>query len=266
MLLILTALILGVVEGLTEFLPVSSTGHLIICGHLLNFTGARAATFEVVIQLGAILAVAVMYRNRFLGLLKPNPEKRFSGPRGLYLLALTSFPACVLGLVAHDAIKEKLFFPQPVAWALGIGALAILLVEALPRKERYQGLDAITPMLALGIGLFQCLALWPGFSRAAATIMGGMLLGADRKTAAEYSFIAAVPIMVAATGYDLLKSLDALRPDDALVFGVGFVVSFFAAWLAVKGFIRLLSVTTLRPFAVYRLVLAPLVLLFWSGE
>lgn len=279
---IFSAAILGIVEGLTEFLPVSSTGHLILAGHLLGFVGEKAATFEVVIQLGAILAVLVLYWERFLGLLKTDPARSFSGPRGLWLLILTSLPASVLGLLTHDFIKEHLFGPQTVAWALGVGALAIFAVEAWRTgavtgnarsagkaqahagqgRIRYRGLDAITPALALGIGCFQCLALWPGFSRSAATIMGGMLLGAERKTAAEYSFVAAVPIMFAATGYDMLKSYRLFSAADLPFLAVGFVVSFLAAWVAVKGFIALLGRLSLRPFAVYRLVLAVAVLLF----
>jgi len=258
------AVILGIVEGLTEFLPVSSTGHLIITGHLLGFTGAKAATFEVVIQLGAILAVAVLYRERFLGLLKRDPQRKFSGFHGVWLLFLTSVPASLLGLMAHGAIKEHLFTPTTVAWALGVGAVAIILVESIRRTTRFSGLDEITPAVALGIGFFQALSLWPGFSRAAATIMGGMLLGCGRKLAAEYSFIAAVPIMIAATGYDMLKSMDLFEAGDMPFLAVGFIVSFFAAWAAVKVFIGLLQRVTLRPFAYYRLILAPLVLLFWS--
>jgi undecaprenyl-diphosphatase len=258
------ALILGIVEGLTEFLPVSSTGHLIITGHLLGFTGEKAATFEVVIQLGAILAVAVLYRERFLGLLKHDPQKNFSGIRGLWLLFLTSVPASVIGLFAHGAIKEHLFTPSTVAWALGVGALAIIAVESVRRKARFSGLDELTPAIALGIGFFQAVSLWPGFSRAAATIMGGMLLGCERKLAAEYSFIAAVPIMIAATGFDMLKSMHLFSASDLPFLAVGFVVSYFAAWAAVKGFIGLLQRVTLRPFAYYRLVIAPLVLIFWS--
>ena len=259
---ILIAIIMGIVEGLTEFLPVSSTGHLIITGHILGFTGPTAEMFEVVIQLGAILAVAVMYRRRFLGLARPDPDLRFSGARGLYLLFLTCLPASVLGLATADLIKEYLFTPHTVAWALGVGALAILAVESMPRSRRFATLDQMTPWLALGIGFFQCLSLWPGFSRSAATIMGGMILGARRKLAAEYSFIAAVPIMCAATGYDLLKGWHLLASDDWIMLGVGFLVSFFAAWAAVKTFIRLLGLITLRPFALYRLIIAPLVL-FW---
>ncbi|NDV24690.1 undecaprenyl-diphosphate phosphatase [Desulfovibrio sp. JC022] len=259
-----TAAILGVVEGLTEFLPVSSTGHLIITGHLLGFTGAKAASFEVAIQLGAILAVVVLYWSRFWGLVVPNPAQRFSGIRGLYLLFLTSLPASVLGLLAHDFIKLHLFNPYTVAWALGVGAIMILIVEKKDIRPNCYSLDEVTPKLALGIGCFQCLALWPGFSRSAATIMGGMLLGAKRKVAAEYSFIAAVPIMFAATGYDMLKSYQLFTMADMPFLAVGFVVSFLSAWAAVKGFIYLLGKLTLRPFAYYRLALAPLVLFFWS--
>lgn len=262
---LLAALVLGIVEGLTEFLPISSTGHLILTGHLMGITGPRAETFEIVIQLGAILAVVVIYKQRFLWLFKPASGHRFSGIRGLWLLFLTCLPASVVGLVAHDAIKERLFAPTPVAWALLVGAVLIFLVEALPRRERYEELDELDWKLALGVGLFQCLSLWPGFSRSASTIMGGMLLGARRMLAAEYSFIAAVPIMFAATGYDLLKSLEFLSSADIPFFAVGFVVSFISAWVAVKGFIHLLGRWTLRPFAVYRLVLAGLVLLVWQG-
>ncbi len=259
-----TAAILGVVEGLTEFLPVSSTGHLIITGHLLGFTGEKAASFEVAIQLGAILAVVVLYWSRFWGLIVPDPTQRFSGFRGLYLLFLTSLPASILGLIAHDTIKQYLFNPYTVAWALGIGAIVILIVEKKNIRPTCYSLDEVTPKLALGIGCFQCLALWPGFSRSAATIMGGMLLGAKRKIAAEYSFIAAVPIMFAATGYDMFKSYKLFTMADIPFLAIGFIVSFLSAWAAVKGFIYLLGKLTLRPFAYYRLALAPLVLFFWS--
>lgn len=260
-----TAAILGIVEGLTEFLPVSSTGHLILAGHALGFTGEKAATFEVVIQLGAILAVVAMYWDRFMGLLRPDPQRAFSGMRGIWLLVLTSIPASLLGLAAHGYIKQYLFSPQTVAWALAVGAVAILGVEAWRAKSsasvRFVGLDAVTPALALGIGLFQCLALWPGFSRSAATIMGGMILGAERKTAAEYSFVAAVPIMFAATGYDMLKTWGLFSMGDVPFLAVGFIVSFVAAWAAIRGFIALLGAMTLRPFAAYRLALAALVLI-----
>ena len=258
----LIAVLLGIVEGLTEFLPVSSTGHLIITGHLVGFTGEKANIFEVVIQLGAILAVVSLYRKRFLGLLRHDPERPFSGRRGVLLLILTSLPASILGLLTHGLIKSYLFNTTSVAWALAVGAVALLAIEQCKTRTQYHDLDSITPVLALGIGLFQCLALWPGFSRAGATIMGGMILGASRKTAAEYSFIAAVPIMFAATGFDLLQGWKLFAFHDFVFLGIGFVVSYVSAWFAVKAFIRLLSRVTLRPFAVYRLLIAPLVLFF----
>ncbi|MCG2733933.1 undecaprenyl-diphosphate phosphatase [Pseudodesulfovibrio aespoeensis] len=256
------AVILGIVEGLTEFLPVSSTGHLILTSHLLGFTGPKAETFTIVIQLGAILAVLTLYLDRFIGLLRFDPQKNFSGPRGLWLLFLTSLPASLLGLAAHKYIKAYLFSPFTVACALAAGAVMILVVESVDKQEKAATLDEIAPWQALGTGLFQCLALWPGFSRSAATIMGGMLLGLRRTVAAEYSFIAAVPIMVAATGYDFLKNYELFVADDLFFLAVGFGVSFIAAWAAIKGFIYLLGRLTLRPFAVYRLTLVPLIFLF----
>ncbi|MFW5487494.1 MAG: undecaprenyl-diphosphate phosphatase [Desulfovibrio sp.] len=260
-----SAFILGIVEGVTEFLPVSSTGHLILTNSLLGMQGEKIAAFDVIIQLGAILAVVVLYRERFVALVRPRMDMRFSGVRGLWLLCLTSIPASVVGLIAHDAIKQYLFGPRTVALALFVGAIMILVVESMRRNERFLDLDDVTPFLAFGIGCFQCLALWPGFSRSASTIMGGMLLGTNRKLAAEYSFVAAVPIMCAATGYDFLKNYHLFSSNDLLFLAVGFGVSFVSAWAAVKFFIALLKRTTLRPFAYYRLILAPLVLIFWPN-
>jgi len=263
------ALLMGLVEGLTEFLPVSSTGHLILAGHLFGFTGPRAESFEIAIQLGAILSVAVLYRERFTGLLKADPVRNFSGARGVLLLFLTSLPALILGFFAHRAIKEHLFGPRTVALAFVAGALLMFAVEALAarrsRARQTGGLDSLNPGLALGIGCFQCLSLWPGFSRSGATIMGGMLLNVDRRTAAEYSFLAAVPIMCAAVAYDLLTSWRLFEADDLAFLAIGFAVSFLSAIVAVKAFINLVSRMTLRPFALYRLALAPLVWFFWPA-
>lgn len=257
-----TGLIMGAVEGLTEFLPVSSTGHLILVGDLIGFTGAKAETFNVVIQLGAILAVVVLYWRRFLGLVLPG-KGGLSGVRGIGLLILTTLPPSVAGLLLHSYIKA-LFSPLTVGLALAVGALCMLLVEKMAdgRPPQIISLDDITPKLALGIGCCQCMALWPGFSRSASTIMGGMLLGARRDVAAEYSFIAAVPLMVAATGYDLLKSWHLFSAADLPLFGAGMVFSFLFAWAAVKTFITLMGRLTLRPFAWYRLAVAVLVFVF----
>jgi undecaprenyl-diphosphatase len=264
----LLAALMGVIEGITEFLPISSTGHLILAGEFLNFDKAMggkevADAFEVIIQLGAILAVVAAYPRRFAGLLRFNDNKGLTGFRGLALLAVTSFPAALLGLIAHKTIEKHLFFPLPVAIALTVGAVWILLVERFPPKTKVKGVDSLTWKEAIGVGLFQCLSLWPGMSRSASTIMGGMVLGVERTTATEYSFFAAVPIMIAATGFKLYKCRHLFHADQAQMLAIGFVVSFIVAWLAVKFFIHFLSRHTLVPFGWYRLALAGGVLWFW---
>ncbi len=262
---IIIAIILGIVEGLTEFLPVSSTGHLIIAGDLLNFTGDRAATFEVFIQLGAILAVVWLYRERFIKLLQltgpKSDHKHFQGWNGIKLLALTTLPALIAGLALHGFIKHHLFQPATVAAGLAIGGVALIIFERFVHKPKTVSLDNLTPKQALSIGLFQVLALWPGVSRSAATIIGGMLQGVDRKTAVEYSFLAAVPVMIAATGFDLLSSLSSLQASDLPLFTVGFVMAFASAILAIKYFVKLVQRYTFTPFGWYRIGLAILVLI-----
>jgi undecaprenyl-diphosphatase len=260
----LAAIILGLIEGLTEFLPVSSTGHLILAGHWLGFetlVGKEVAgAFEIVIQLGAILAVVAAYPGRFHRLLQVHDNRGFSGLRGLGLLLLTSVPAGLLGLAARKQIHEWFFNPSSVAAALAAGVIWIVLVERVIRpRPRTEGVDALTWKEALAVGLFQCLALWPGMSRSAATILGGMMAGVERKTATEYSFFAAVPLMTAATGYEFLKSYHLLSASHLGMFAVGFVVSFFSAWAAVKLFVHFVSRHTLMPFAWYRLALAAVV-------
>jgi undecaprenyl-diphosphatase len=216
----------------------------------------------VVIQLGAILAVICLYWNRFLGLIKPEKKIGFSGLNGLYLLFLTTLPASIGGLFLEDYIKKYLFTPKNVALALIVGGIMIFIVEGIKKTSKYSSLDQITYTLALGIGFFQCLALWPGFSRSASTIMGGMILGAERKLAAEYSFIAAVPIMFGATLLELIKNYSLFTLHDLWIFSIGFIVSFISAYIAVKGFIHLLSKVTLRPFGIYRIILAVIVFLY----
>jgi undecaprenyl-diphosphatase len=258
------SVVLGIVEGITEFLPVSSTGHLIVAGTLLDFSGEKAACFEIFIQLGAILAVVVLYWRRFVGLIpvtgvRLGIDAGFSGARGLMLLAVTSLPAVVVGLLAHRYIKEHLFGPMTVALALGVGGVGILLAEKFKPAPRVNDLDHLGYGQALLVGLFQCLSLWPGMSRAAATIIGGLFSGADRKTATEYSFLAAVPIMCAATVYSLFSDWKLLQSSDFTFFAVGFAVSFVAAAAAVKTFITLVQRWSLAPYAWYRIAIAPLI-------
>ena len=258
------AVFLGLLEGLTEFLPVSSTGHLILAGHALGMADDASATFEVFIQLGAILAVIFCYLKRFLGLLHPSKENAFSGLRGIWLLLLTTIPGALLGLFFHSAIKS-LFSPRSVALALVAGAACMIATEHWTCKRTSSGiadsLDKLTWKQALGIGMFQCCALWPGFSRSASTIMGGLLLGLDKKTAADYSFIAAVPIIIGAAGYDLVKSLDMLNTSSVLPFCIGTAVSFISAMAAIRFFISFLNRNGLTPFAYYRFFLAAAVYL-----
>ncbi|HMP74083.1 MAG TPA: undecaprenyl-diphosphate phosphatase [Kiritimatiellia bacterium] len=253
------SIVLGVVEGVTEFLPVSSTGHLILAGRLIGFEGDVAGTFEVVIQLGAILAVVWLFRERFLGLASMGRGEGFHGRRGVGMLVLTTVPALILGPLFHPVIKTYLFEAKMVAVGLTIGSLWIFAVEYGYRQDRPKPLDGITWKMALGIGVFQCLAMWPGMSRSASTILGGMLLGLNRRAATEYSFFAAVPMMVAATVYDLYKSWGTFDAQGWWVLGVGFVMAFLSALVAVKAFVQFISRHTFVPFAWYRLGVAAVV-------
>jgi undecaprenyl-diphosphatase len=246
------AAILGVVEGATEFIPVSSTGHLIIAGDWLDFEGVRASVFEVFIQLGAILAIVWLYRarlGRLLAGLGSDPASR----RLTWGLFLAFLPAAVVGLLAHDAIKRYLFNPVSVAAALVTGGLAMLAIEWVRPKPRIDTAEAVPPRTALGIGIAQVLSLWPGVSRSGATIMGGYCLGLSRAAATEFSFFLAIPTMFAATGYDLLKSLHLLAAGDLPVFATGFIVSFLSALVVVRLFLNFVSRSTFVPFAIYRI-------------
>jgi undecaprenyl-diphosphatase len=254
------AVVLGIVEGLTEFIPVSSTGHLILVGHLLGFVGEKAASFEVAIQLGAILSVVFLYWRRFIDLIPTRSavpsDSNLRGWSGLWRITLATIPALIVGFLARHTIKEQLFTPLAVTWALTVGGVAILLAENFVSRRRSYSLETITMSQAFGVGLFQVLALWPGTSRAAATIVGGMLVGLERKGAAEFSFLIAVPIMFAATGYELVKMRGLFATQDLVQFGVGFLVSFLVALIAVKAFVSFLSRWSLAPFAWYRITVA----------
>jgi len=259
---LLVAAILGVVEGLTEFLPVSSTGHLIIAGNLLGFTGDTSKSFEVVIQLGSILAVVVMFWRRLFGMIglhfgKP-PVHEGTGNRRLNLLhiILGMIPATILGLLLHSQIKS-LFEPKFVMIALVVGGVLLIAAELLkPKKPRAEGVDDITYLQAIMIGFFQCLALWPGFSRSGATISGGMLMGISRFAASEFSFLLAVPMMMGATALDLYKSYSFLTLADLPMFATGFICAFIVALIAIKTFLAVIKRISFIPFAIYRFFVA----------
>lgn len=259
--LLFKAFLLGIVEGATEFLPVSSTGHLIIVGDLLDFNDARGKVFEIVIQLGAILAVCWEYRVR-IGHVLGNVSEPAS-QRLIFNLALAFLPAALLGLAFHEEIKTYLFSPFTVAIALIVGGFAILLIEKCAPQPDTHSVDEMDWKHALKVGLAQSLALIPGVSRAGATILGGVVFRLSRKTATEFSFFLAIPIMFAATGFDLLKSWHALHADDFPVFAVGFVTAFFSALLVVRGLLRYVAHHDFRAFAWYRIVFGTLVLAYY---
>jgi undecaprenyl-diphosphatase len=258
--LLLKALILGIVEGLTEFLPISSTGHLIVIGDLLGYTDESSKVFKIVIQLGAILAVCWDYRVRLtqlvVGLPRDAGEQRFAA-----LLLIGFLPAAVLGVLFHSTIKALLFNPLTVATALIVGGLIILYVEKRAYHPRIHSVDEMRWPDALKVGFAQALAMIPGTSRSGATIMGGLIFGLSRKTATEFSFFLAIPTMFAATVYDLYKNWALLRMEDLPVFVVGFVAAFISAMWAVKSFMRYISNHTFVVFAWYRIVFGVIVLL-----
>lgn len=257
--------VLGLVEGLTEFLPVSSTGHLILAGHWLGFEGDDANTFHIVIQIGAILAVVWEYRRQLFGHALSLGREPVS--RHYYTnLVLAFLPAAVLGVLVHSLLKEHLFTPRVVAFALMGGAIAIYVVEMLHLQPRVHAVEDMSRRQALGIGMAQCVSMIPGFSRAAATILGGLVCGFDRPTAARFSFLLAIPTILGAAVLDLARSASTLDLRLVAQIGVGLVVSFVSAWVAIRWFLRFVSHHSLRVFAAYRLVLGLLVLFALRGE
>lgn len=259
LLLLAKALVLGIVEGLTEFLPISSTGHLILAADLLDFRGEEAKVFEVVIQSGAMLAVLWEYRQRLGGVAaraRTDPAAR----RFVLNVAIAFVPAAVLGLAFGKLIKAHLFKPVPVALAFIAGALVILWAERRKAAPRVLSVDDMTPLDALRVGFAQCFALVPGTSRAGATIIGGMLFGLSRRAATEFSFFLAVPTLFAAGMYDLVKNRALLSIHDLPLFGVGGVAAFFSAFVCVRWLLRYVSTHDMTVFAWYRVAFGLIVL------
>jgi undecaprenyl-diphosphatase len=246
------AAILGVLEGATEFIPVSSTGHLILVGDWLGYTGEDAKAFEIFIQLGAILAIVWLYRarlGRVLRLAMRDPASR----RLVLNLFIAFLPAAVVGLLTHRMIKEYLFSPGIVAASMLLGGIVILLIEWWRPKSSVPTVDDITPGVALGVGMAQVLSLVPGTSRSGATIMGGYCLGLTRQAATEFSFFLAVPVMIAATGFDLVQSAGSLSSADVPVFAIGFGVAFLSALVVVRAFVGYVARSSFAAFAWYRI-------------
>ncbi len=262
-LLFAKALILGIVEGLTEFLPISSTGHLIVFGDLLNFH-SNGKVFEIAIQLGAVLAVVFEYCRRFAHVVTHigrEPETN----RFVLNLAIAFIPAAVVGLLFSKQIKAFLFNPISVATALVVGGLLILWIEKRQstRTPKVMRVEDMRPKDALVVGLAQILALIPGTSRSGSTIMGGMLWGLERKAATEFSFFLAVPVMIAATFYDVIKHYKDFSLQDAMLIVVGFVAAFVAGLVAVKALLKFIATKNYVPFAWYRIVFGGVILLTW---
>jgi len=256
--LLLKAAILGIIEGLTEFLPISSTGHLILASTWLNFPSHIRSVFEIAIQPGAILAVCWEYRGRFIATFSGIADNALAQRFTLNLIIATA-PAVMLGLLFKKHIEVYLFKPVPVALAFIIGGVIILVAERWYRNRvqanvlPVDSVDLISPLLALKIGLAQCAALIPGTSRSGATIIGGMFFGLSRKCATEFSFFLAVPLLFGATGYSLWKARDVLSATDLPVFGVGFVTAFLSAFVVVRWLIRYVSSHDFTIFAWYRI-------------
>lgn len=252
----LTVILLGIVEGLTEFLPVSSTGHLILASELLGYDASVWAMFNVVIQLGAILAVVVLYWRTFwavgMGLLRREPTSW----RFLRNLLIAFIPSAVIGLALHDYIEILLGAPRVVAWALIVGGVAILLIERMIQAGHFHGIADIPLVRVVGIGLIQCISMVPGVSRSGATIMGALALGVERRTAAEFSFFLAIPTMLGATTLELIKKGDQITSAavgwDSII--LGFIVSFIVALLVIRWFVGLVSRHGFAPFAWYRII------------
>ena len=257
------ALMLGIVEGLTEFLPISSTGHLIVVGDLLGFNGEKATAFKIIIQLGAILAVIWEFRAKVLGVVVGLPSDP-NAQRFTFNLLLAFIPAVIFGLAFADLIEHWLFNPITVAMALIIGGIIMLWAEKREHAIKAETVDDMTWKLALKVGLAQCLALIPGTSRSGATIIGGLVFGLSRKAATEFSFFLAMPTMVAATVYSLVKYRDILQISDLPIFAIGFVSTFIVAMITVRALLKFITSHSYAVFAWYRIAFGLVILATWQ--
>ncbi|HHW56387.1 MAG TPA: undecaprenyl-diphosphate phosphatase [Clostridia bacterium] len=258
--LLIKAFIMGIVEGLTEFLPISSTGHLIIVGSFINFTGKFATMFKIVIQLGAILAVVYYFREKIIASFK-NFEPGKWGFNLWYKMFIAFIPAAVIGLFTHHYIEEHLFSPFTVAIALIVGAIMMIVIEdVFGKRYKIGNMDKVDTKKAFWIGVAQVMSLFPGMSRSASTIIGGMVVGLSVRAAAEFSFFLAIPTMFAATGFELVKNLNSMSLLEWEALAVGFIMSFISALIVVDKFLSYLKKHPLKPFAYYRLIVGVLML------
>lgn len=253
---LLQTIVIAVIEGLTEFLPVSSTGHMILAAAAMNIQENEfVKTFEVAIQLGAILAIVLIYAKRFL-----------KGLTIYYKLTAAFVPTAIIGFLAYEIIKEHLFNPIVVSVSLILGGIVLILIDkkVVAQKSKTEELESISYKSAISIGFIQCLSMIPGTSRAAATIVGGVFNGLDKRQATEFSFLLAVPTMFAATGYDLLKAEIAFNSEELMLLTVGMIVAFITAWIAVKLFLKIVNNYGFKHFGYYRIVLGLLFLAYMA--
>jgi undecaprenyl-diphosphatase len=262
--MIFKAIVLGIVEGVTEFLPVSSTGHLILTGYIIGFSGPFSVIFYIIIQLGAILAVVVYYKEKIIKSLH-NVKPGEWGYKLWVQIIIAFIPSAFFGLIFNDIIEKYLFSALTVSLALIVGAILILIVEKQVSSARKDDILSISPRESLLIGLAQCMSLFPGMSRSASTMIGGMLLGLSTKAAAEFSFFLAIPTMFAATGYSLLKGVSTMTSIEWISLAVGFIVSFLVAYIVVGKFITYIGNHSLKIFAYYRLIVGVIMLFVISN-
>lgn len=261
---IIKAVILGIVEGLTEFLPVSSTGHLILVNEFVDFTGSFAKMFDIIIQLGAILSVVVYFWHKLFPFGSGKTLKERAETWDIWKKTIVGvLPAILIGAALGKQIEEKLFNPVTVALALLIGGIILILIERGKTQGKITSIAQLSYKTAFFIGLIQCLAMIPGTSRSAATIIGAMLLGASRVVAAEYSFFLAIPTLFAASAYSLVKTGFNLNAGQIQLLAIGFIVSFLVAWLVIAGFMRFISKRDFKAFGYYRIVLGVLIILYF---
>lgn len=262
MLVILKAIIMAIVEGLTEFIPVSSTGHMILVGDLINFKGTFAKLFEIVIQLGAILAVVVIYWDKLYNSVKGIFSPDLKGLRFWINIVVAAIPATILGFLFDNFIDEKLFNSFTVALALVVGGILMIIIENKYRKKnKTRSVDNIRLRQSLLVGIFQCLALWPGMSRSASTIMGGWIAGFSSVVAAEFSFFLAIPMMVGASGLKIIKTGLVMTSVQFIALVVGFVVAFIVSLIVIEKFIKFLQRKPMRIFAIYRILVGVILLI-----
>jgi undecaprenyl-diphosphatase len=259
---LIQVIIIAIVEGLTEFLPVSSTGHMVLAGELIGFKSPSGGSLEIIIQLGAILAVCVVYWRRLWTVLRGLLVRDTQSILFTRNVLLAFLPSMIIGAFAYSSIKALLEKPALVAWAFIIGGIAILLIERMSHRSQITSVEAMPVRTALGVGLMQCLAMIPGVSRSGATIMGALLLGVERKTAAEFTFFLAIPTMAAATAKDIWENGAAMNQQEVLGISVGFVVAFLVALVVVRGFVGFVGRFGFAPFGWYRIVVGAAALIW----